>query len=73
MLDNEKFLNELIDKWNDILPHSFYYDHLNDDSQANVTKLLNEFYFGNETVSDLMKRDKNGLIEVSLINVNKIL
>ncbi|KAG5668734.1 hypothetical protein PVAND_016661 [Polypedilum vanderplanki] len=64
MFNDRNFLNELHQKWNEILPHSFYYDHLDNSQQVEITKILNEFYFGNETLSETTMSDPKGLIDM---------
>lgn len=56
-------MNDLIDKWDNILPHSFYYNHLNENQRNEITKKINEFYFGNETFPDTKNKAKS-LIDV---------
>ena len=65
IFDNDTLLDDLIKKWNEILPYSFYYNHLDAMSQIKITNMLNKFYFGNEAVSDAMRTNKKGLIDVS--------
>jgi carboxylesterase type B len=64
MFNDKAFLGELLGNWNEILPHSFYYDHLDNSQQVAITSTLNEFYFGNETLSDETMSDSKGLIDM---------
>lgn len=66
IIDSKEFTDELITGWDKILPDSFLYNHVNREKQIEITKQINEFYFGNITVSDRMREPKD-LIDVSLL------
>lgn len=66
IIDSKEFTDELITGWDTILPDSFLYNYLKKEEQIEITKLINEFYFGNITVSDRMREPKS-LIDVSLL------
>lgn len=38
----------MIKNWNNLLPFAFYYDHLPDSDQIEITEKLNDFYMNNE-------------------------
>lgn len=45
-------MDDVVKNWDRLLPISFYYDHLYDEQQKQVTQQLNEFYFNNEALSE---------------------
>ncbi|XP_070491172.1 juvenile hormone esterase-like isoform X2 [Chironomus tepperi] len=63
IIDSKEFTDELISGWDTILPDSFLYNYLNESEQTEITRKINDFYFGNITVSDKM-RDPKGLIDL---------
>lgn len=61
ILGNSSFYNELMEKFNEILPFTFAYHDLDLNKQEEVTKALNNFYFKSETPST---RETQDLINV---------
>lgn len=50
--NNKKLMSSLVREWERALPVIFYYDHLYEDQQKEITKAINEFYFNNEPLSE---------------------
>lgn len=61
MLENATFYNELIDRFNEVLPYAFFYYDIDESKQEEVTKALNKFYFKSESPID---RETQDLINV---------
>jgi carboxylesterase type B len=61
ILENSTFYNELIEKFDEILPYTFYYNDIDASKQEEVTKALNKFYFKSETPSN---RETQDLLDV---------
>lgn len=49
MLENSESLDELLRNWDVSLPVTLGYSHLNATARSDITRSINEFYFGNET------------------------
>jgi carboxylesterase type B len=62
IFENENFYNELKEKWNEILPYTFYYHDINASQQAEVTAKINKFYFD---IENPIERDTQAVIDVS--------
>lgn len=45
-------MDDFTKNWDQLLPITFYYDHLYADQQKKITEQLNEFYFQNEPFSE---------------------
>lgn len=61
ILGNQSFYNELIEKFDEILPYSFLYHDIETSKQEEITKALNKFYFKSEAPSN---RETEDLINV---------
>lgn len=48
-MDSNESLEELLRNWNTTLPATLGYGHLNVSDIEDITRSINEFYFGNET------------------------
>lgn len=66
ILENATFYNELIQKFNDILPYAFFYYDIGEREQEEVTKAINKFYFNSDTPSN---RDRQDLINVKFLEL----
>lgn len=53
--NNKKLTDDLINNWENILPITFYYDHLPDSDQKEITSKISEYYMNNEPL-DYSKR-----------------
>lgn len=46
--NHKKLTDDLVNNWDTILPYTFYYDHLPDSDQKEITAKLNDYYMNNE-------------------------
>ncbi|XP_037029459.1 esterase FE4-like [Bradysia coprophila] len=53
VVENDAALSVLLSDWDSRLPATFGYSHLDEDSRVNITRRINEFYFGNEATPTL--------------------
>lgn len=53
ILDSTELLDELLQNWNTTLPATLGYNHLNATDIEDVTRKINEFYFGSEATPTL--------------------
>lgn len=45
-------MNDMTKNWDQLLPLTFYYDHLYAEDQQRITEQLNEFYFNSGPISE---------------------
>lgn len=57
-------MDDFTKNWDQLLPITFYYDHLYADQQKKITEQLNEFYFQNEPFSET---NRDNLTKVSKV------
>lgn len=63
-------MNRLLSIWDTYIPTYFGYSHLNETIQNEITKKINQLYFGSETIATL---NSEKLTEVKNINFWKFL
>lgn len=64
ILDSSELLDELIRNWDTTLPVTLQYDHLNATAQEDITRRVNQFYFGNPA-TPTNQLDQQALVDVS--------
>ncbi len=64
-MDSSESLDELLGNWNSSLPSTLGYSHLNESDIDEITRSINEFYFGNQA-TPTQPIDMQALMNVSM-------